>query len=143
MSKVAERIEPGEVDLEVLERLNVALQEASGPMFVGREGTSVPLPDPLFHLLLHVVQGMRKGRAMILVREDEMFTTQAAANYLGVSRPFLVKLLEEGQIPFHKVGTHRKVSYKDLMDYGKAQSAKRRKFVSDLGDAVRDADLYE
>ena len=60
------------------------------------------------------------------MHEDEAFTTQAAANFLGVSRQFFVRLLDEDQLPFHHVGTHRRVFFKDLVTYQRKRSQKRQ-----------------
>ncbi len=89
------------------------------PCLLGREGFKLALPDPIFHLLLQAVGSMRKGQTVLLISEDEMLTTQAAANYLGVSRPFLIGLLEGGKIPHHKVGSHRRVRLADLRVYAR------------------------
>jgi excisionase family DNA binding protein len=101
------------------------------------------LPEPVFQVLVKVLQEMRHGRAVVLMPEEETFTTQAAANYLGMSRQFFVTLLESGQIPFHRVGTHRRVSFKDLGDYAKGRDAERREAMSGLRRKVKCAGLYD
>ena len=77
---------------------------------------------------------MKKGRTVVLVPKDETCTTQAAADLLGVSRPFLVRLLEEGKIPFHHAGTHRKVKLNDLREYMLARDKTRRQVLDGLFD---------
>ncbi|NJK93005.1 MAG: helix-turn-helix domain-containing protein [Blastochloris sp.] len=68
--------------------------------------------------------------------------TQAAANYLGMSRQFLVNLLEKGEIPFRKVGTHRRVAFRDLLAYEKKRDKKRRESMDRLTTDVMKAGLY-
>src|SRR5690348_10110432 len=106
-------LSPSAVPPAELEQLESFL-EMERPCLKGREGFEMPLPDPIFHILLNIVHGMKSGRTMALVPEDETLTTQAAADYLGVSRPYLVRLLEGEKIPFFKVGSHRKVKLTDL-----------------------------
>jgi excisionase family DNA binding protein len=69
---------------------------------------------------------MAEHRAIVMIPEDETFTTQAAANYLGVSRQHLVDLLEAGHISFHKVGSHRRVYFRDLLVFEKQRDTERR-----------------
>ncbi len=74
--------------------------------------------------------------------EEETFTTQAAANFLGVSRQFVVNMLEKQEIPFHKVGVHRRVYFKDLLAYRKKRDEQRRRFLNKLFDSVDQAGVY-
>ncbi len=67
---------------------------------------------------------------------------RAAANYLGVSRQFLVNLLEKGEIPFRLVGTHRRVTFKDLLEYEKKRDQTRRAAMDRISDEVASAGLY-
>jgi excisionase family DNA binding protein len=113
------------------------------PKLKGKDGTEILLPQVLNDFLVRVLDGMMQGKAITLMPEDETFTTQAAANYLGMSRQFLVKLLEEGAIPFHNVGTHRRILFKDLRDYAKKRDSKRRQALDGLADEVRKAGLYD
>ena len=63
---------------------------------------------------------------------DPFFSNGPAADLVGVSRPYLVRLLEEGKIPFHKVGTHRRVHAVDLMDYKARQTDESRELLDEL-----------
>jgi excisionase family DNA binding protein len=93
--------------------------------------------------LVRVLDGMMQGKAITLMPEDEAFTTQAAANHLGMSRQYLVKLLEAGEIPFHRVGSHRRVTFKDLRNYAKKRDTGRRQALDSLFDEVHKAGLYD
>lgn len=76
-----------------------------------------PLTPELAQILLHVTELLSSGKAVYMVPCDTQLTTQEAADLLGVSRPTLVKLLEEGRIPFTTVGRHRRVMLDDLQEY--------------------------
>ena len=75
--------------------------------------------------------------------EAETFTTQAAANFLGMSRQHLVMLLESGQIPFHRVGSHRRVTFKDLLEYAKKRDEERHVRVRNLFKQVNESGHYD
>lgn len=92
---------------------------------VGVTGRKVRLPRPVVGLLDEILKNMQAGKAVSVVPEHEELTTQRAANMLGVSRPFLVRLLEEDKLPFHMAGSHRRVYMKDVVAY-KAQRDKQR-----------------
>jgi len=101
------------------------------------------LPDALFAHFARIVRLMSEHKAIVMVPEDEAFTTQAAANYLGVSRQHLVNLLEQQEIPHHKVGTHRRVTFKELLAYERRRDTTRRENLDKLGADVDAAGLYD
>ncbi|MBN9501615.1 MAG: hypothetical protein BGO01_00315 [Armatimonadetes bacterium 55-13] len=143
MAKELERVNAGQVPSDELEVLREILLDSESPKLVGREGFEMVLPDRIFHLLLHVVERMRKGQSVVVMSETETFTTQAAADYLGVSRPFLVKLLEENKIPHFHAGSHRKVRLTDLVDYANRITKGRKAALDELAARVDEAGLYE
>lgn len=143
MNLAENRLDPSLLTDEQLEALSSLMQEPERPKLVGREGVSIPLPDAVFHHLVRVIRAMQQGQSILLIPEQESLTTQAAANFLGVSRPFLISLLEDGGMTHHKVGTHRRVYLKDLLDYMKNRDKKRRETLDALASDVMAAGLYE
>lgn len=93
---------------------------------------SVSIPASALRLLLEILTEIGQGNAVSIVPIHAELTTQEAADVLNVSRPFLVQLLEQGEIPFHKTGTHRSVRYLDVMLYKKRIDAERLKALEDL-----------
>ena len=131
------------VDPQDLLQLQHALEDRDRPRLVGREGFEIELPDPIFHHLLRIVRAMRQGQKVFLMPENEEMTTQAAANFLGVSRPFLVKLLEGGKIPFRYAGSHRRVTFRDLKAYSDRRDQERRARLDELFTGIEEDGLYD
>jgi excisionase family DNA binding protein len=98
----------------------------------GKHNETIPLPIAALKLLRIILQHMAKGNAVTLIPIQAELTTQEAADLLNVSRPFLVKLLEEGKIPFRRVGTRRRVLAKDILHYKQEIDAKRLEVLDEL-----------
>lgn len=80
-------------------------------------GESVPLSPEIFAVLKKVAKAMEGGLAVTVTPESTTLTTQQAADLLGVSRPTLVKLLDDTAIPYERVGSHRRVQLRDVLDF--------------------------
>lgn len=94
------------------------------------------LPRQAIALLRDILSEMAQGNAVTIVPTHAEMTTQEAANILNVSRPYLVKLLEEGKIPHHKINKHRRIRFEDLMQYKQQQDAES---VAALDELARQA----
>lgn len=81
------------------------------------DGHDLILPRQAIGLLRDLLAEMALGNAVTVVPTHAEMTTQEAANLLNVSRPYLIKLLEEGEIPFTRTGSHRRIRYQDLLTY--------------------------
>ncbi len=80
-------------------------------------GDQVELPREVYELLLQVVSAMRQGLAVTIAPRSQTLTTQQAADLLGISRPTLVKLLDENRLPYERVNTHRRLLLRDVLDF--------------------------
>ena len=95
-------------------------------------GEAISIPVTAFRLLNGILAEMAKGNAVTLIPIHSELTTQQAADILNVSRPFLIEQLEKGAIPYRKVGTHRRVMLKDLMEFKQTMDRNRLKALEDL-----------
>jgi excisionase family DNA binding protein len=98
----------------------------------GGDGPDIELPAAAVELLVHLLTQMAEGHAITLMPVHAELTTQEAADLLGVSRPFLIKALEEKKLPYRKVGTHRRVLFADLLRYKQATDAHRHEALDEL-----------
>lgn len=144
MSTTSEpRFDPSDIPPKEAERLQKLLESNARPVLITPGGDPVELPKVLNDLFLHILSAMKRREIVFLVHEDEAFTTQAAAKFLGVSRQFFVRLLNEKRIPFHRVGTHRRVLFKDLLAFQVARSRSRRAKLDEMTDKVIEAGMDE
>jgi excisionase family DNA binding protein len=96
------------------------------------DGQRLEIPTSIYKVLVVAVAAMAQGSAVSIVPVHHELTTQQAADLLNVSRPHLVKLLDQGDIPHHKTGSHRRIYFEDLMRYRDVRDAGRREALRDL-----------
>jgi excisionase family DNA binding protein len=113
------------------------------PKLVGADGKEISLPEPVYKVLQSVVQAMAAGQAISIVPANRELTTQEAADLLNVSRPYLIKLLKQGDIPHIMVGSHRRVNSQDLMDYKNNRDAERRQNIHQLTNFLQEEGFYD
>lgn len=109
----------------------------------GQNGEARSLPDSLPRFLTELTQLLNTERFVAIVRNQATFTTIEAASLLGVSRQFLVNLLEGGEIPYHTVGTHRRVYAEDLFRYKARRDSNRHRAIRELAQAEAAEGLYD
>lgn len=133
-------------DLEEILDLSKFLDGLTEPAaLLGPDGQTVPLPIEAFNVLCEVVEAMRVSKAITVAPVDQMLTTQEAANFLGISRPTLIKLLEKGDLPYELTpgGRHRRILLQDVVAYQESKRASRREALRGLTAEASEAGLYE
>jgi excisionase family DNA binding protein len=110
----------------------IAERPARTAKLVGPDGSEVEIPDSAFVALRAVVRDMANGLTVTLIPHDKELTTKEAADILNVSRPFLVRLLDRDEIPYHRVGSHRRLNVEDVLAYREVRAARRRQKLREL-----------
>ncbi|MCA9433998.1 MAG: helix-turn-helix domain-containing protein, partial [Candidatus Omnitrophica bacterium] len=96
------------------------------------------LPETTVRLVVDLLSETSRGNPVAIMPLKTEFSTQQAANFLNVSRPFFVNLLEKGEIPFRKVGSHRRVRFDDLMRYKKKTDKRSLEALDELVTQAQD-----
>ena len=110
---------------------------------VGPDGSQLDIPAELYELLRDVVGALSQGMAVSIAPHNTMLTTQEAADLLNISRPTLVRLLTDGEIPHSLRGRHRRVLLRDILDYSESTRTERRRALDQMAVDAEDDDLYE
>ncbi|MEU4572410.1 helix-turn-helix domain-containing protein [Nonomuraea sp. NPDC023979] len=137
----AKRVQPGSIDAEVAGRAVRRIKdylmrypEQPTVRVAGEHGGEDPLilPREAVSLLAFILAQAAEGRGVTVIPSHAELTTQQAADMLNVSRPYVIKLLEAGEIPFRLIGKHRRIRYEDLQEYKRRDDAKRRTAADEL-----------
>ena len=91
----------------------------------GQEEERLDLPESAARILVSALEEIAKGRSITLVAMEEEITTGQAADLLSVSRPYFVQMLDQGEMPFRKVGPRRRVKLQDVMTYKRELYSRR------------------
>jgi len=99
-----------------IENIYLKLREAEAKL-IGPDGKTEILPNNLYSFLLRLLADLRAGNSVTILQSRHELTTVEAGKILGVSRQYLIQLLEKGEIPFHLVGTHRRMYVRDVLAF--------------------------
>ena len=143
MSIAADRVDLSDHDAELLAQASRLMNEALDRSEAGRitlveenaDGSDIArleVPPATLRLLSQIFALMARQQTFVLYPESSELTTKQAAEVLGVSRPFLIRVLEAGDIPFRKVGRHRRVLMKDVLAYKQTMQVKSRAALDEL-----------
>jgi excisionase family DNA binding protein len=117
--------------------------QRSRAKLVGPDGKAQNLPVGLYEFLVKLIADLCEGKSVAIIQGDAQLTTVEAARMLGVSRQFLIKLLERGDIPYHMVGTHRRVYVQDVLAYKAKRDRRRRQILDELTRVEAEEGLYD
>jgi excisionase family DNA binding protein len=136
-------IVPSEASVEFATKLLREL-EADSARFVVQDrqtGTEIEIDETVFDLIRLLLITVASNRAVSLIPYDHELTTHQAARFLNVSRPYLVRLLDDNKIPHRKVGTHRRVRLEDLLNYKEATKIESEKAKEELAKISQENDM--
>ncbi|MBM4253574.1 MAG: helix-turn-helix domain-containing protein [Deltaproteobacteria bacterium] len=114
----------------------------TGPYDVEQVFAHLGLPKGVVQLLVTMLRATAEGHALTLIAGQKEMTTQEAAEFLSVSRPFLIRLLKSGALPYRLVGKHRLIRLEDLIDYQVRCSVRQEGAMQDLVELSEDLKLY-
>jgi len=110
---------------------------------VDPDGKTHVLPNNVYSFLCQLLADLKAGNSVTILQAKAQLTTMEASKLLGMSRQFLVNLLEKQEIPYHKVGTHRRIYARDVLAYKANRNNARRKGLDDLARAEYAEGIYD
>jgi len=105
------------------------------------EQPTVAVPPAALRLIGQLLGAMSEGRPIVLMPTEQELTTVEAANFLNVSRPFVIKEIEANRLPHRKVGSHRRIALADLMAYAQQMRARQASALDRLAENARELGL--
>jgi excisionase family DNA binding protein len=135
-----ETVVPTDLDMRLAKNASRKLADASLPGKLRLrldDGAEIEVPRSASRLIALLLEQMAAGNAVAVLPVHAELTTQEAADFLNVSRPYLIRLLEEGRLAFHKVGTHRRVRLADLVAFRTEFERGRDKALGELSEQAQ------
>lgn len=128
---------------EIVELYRNALLTGSQAHLISPTGKGMNIPRPVYNLLVQILKDLSEGSSVAILQERQGLTTAQASRLLGVSRQFLVNLMDKGEIPHHMVGTHRRVYINDLMAFKCRRDQRRRAVLNQMVQSEIEAGVYD
>ncbi|MBW4671706.1 MAG: helix-turn-helix domain-containing protein [Cyanomargarita calcarea GSE-NOS-MK-12-04C] len=135
---------PQQLEIQSIKKLESILQATGNTAkLIGPNEEQIAIPESVYQVLRQVVHAFVLGQSISIMPQQQEMTTQEAADFLNVSRPYLIKLLEQGNIPYIKVGSHRRVRFEDLKNYKQLRDTERGRILDELTQESQDMGFYE
>src|SRR3990172_9344899 len=125
------------------EMVQLPKRRAPQCQLVGPNGQEISIPESVFYVLERVAEVMARGDSITVVPVGKELTTQQAADLLNVSRQYLVRLLDEGRIPFRKTGKHRRLRIEDVLTFKEQRDKDRRAGLRELSRLTQEFGGYD
>lgn len=106
-------------------------------------GESIVIPNSVTDIFRTVINVIAQGKGISLIPVAEEVTTSQGAEILNISRPYLMRLIENGELPYHQVGTHKRINLQDLLEYKNIRDKKRKKGLQKLTKLSQELGLYD
>lgn len=132
MAAPARPLFPSNSEEDQVKALYKMLRRPARYRVLSADGESGEIPETVRKLLVQILAGMTDGKGVAVIPVAKELSTKSAANLLGMSRQYLVRLLEEGKIPFHRTGTHRRLLLTDVLDFQKKRDVERHESLKKM-----------
>ncbi len=141
------RTKRGSITVEGVDRsaavaIDQILEADAAVRLMDSDGVEIPLPDAVRSAIHDVVHALAHHGAVTVASPDKLLTTQEAADLLHVSRPYLIRLLDDGEIAFSMTGSHRRIRLNDLLDYKTQREQDVDEILDDLAQMHQNLGLY-
>lgn len=121
-----------------------ALENVSGQLrILTSDGKELTVPPALVKVLIEAGWLLADEKSLVILPADRDLSPHQAASLLNISRPYLLRILDQGNIPFHRVGTHRRIKLKDVIAFRKRRDAERRTDLKRISDLSRESGIPE
>jgi excisionase family DNA binding protein len=128
-------------EIKKLER--ILAQNTSPPKLLSGTGEEIAIPESVYEILLTVVRNMSAGREIVITPTNKQLTSQEAADLINVSRPYMIKLLDNQEIPHSRVGTHRRILLSDLIAYKEQRASTRQNKLQEMTEFLQEEGFYD
>jgi excisionase family DNA binding protein len=118
-------------------------KQVDSDCFLQHEGEKIALSETEYQTIQELLNLQRKGKSVTIVSLDKYMIIQEAADFLNMSRPYLIKILENQEIPYIKVGNRRKILTEDIIKYQKKRDKSRRQIMKNFSQGLKEDGLYD
>lgn len=134
---------PQNQEIKLIKQLEQVLTSSSSPKMLDMNGEQVVIPESVCQVWRQVVHAMALGQTISIVSQQQEMTTQEAADFLTVPQSYLIKLLEQGEIPYTQVDSYKRVNLQNLIKYKEERDKQRSKLLDELIQESQDNGFYK